>query len=184
MTGFTNLSDSSLSQDKPLTQSIARAFRDNPVAIGEGDATAPSIQHKGIVSGAFSVSTTLGSGFAISSGLVIPFNVENFDEEGWFDTTTYRYTPQKSGLYAIAVYSAQGTGGSATGATYIIRKNGATFGPVAAYNAANVATTGISTLVYLNGSTDYIDVQVSGTGLTLGGGGTSWIRGALVGYTP
>lgn len=41
MTTYTALSDASLSQDKPVTQSIARAWRDNPLAMAEGDATAP-----------------------------------------------------------------------------------------------------------------------------------------------
>ena len=38
---FTNIPDSSLAQDKPFTQSVARALRDNPLAINDGDATAP-----------------------------------------------------------------------------------------------------------------------------------------------
>jgi hypothetical protein len=40
---YTTLPDASLAQDKPLTQSIARAFRDNPLAIAQNDASAPAI---------------------------------------------------------------------------------------------------------------------------------------------
>lgn len=43
MTTFTALSDTTLSQDKPLTQSITRALRDNPKALAEGDITAPEM---------------------------------------------------------------------------------------------------------------------------------------------
>ncbi|MGO7259136.1 hypothetical protein ACCT32_36975, partial [Rhizobium brockwellii] len=43
MTTFTALSDATLSQDKPFTQSIARAMRDNPKALAEGDVTAPEV---------------------------------------------------------------------------------------------------------------------------------------------
>jgi hypothetical protein len=43
LTTWTTLADSTLSQDKPLTQSTARAFRDNPIAIAENDASAPPI---------------------------------------------------------------------------------------------------------------------------------------------
>lgn len=43
MTTYTALSDVSLSQDKPVTQSIARAWRDNPLAMAESDATAPEV---------------------------------------------------------------------------------------------------------------------------------------------
>lgn len=43
VTTFTTLTDSTLSQDKPFTQSIARAMRDNPKAMAEGDSTAPEV---------------------------------------------------------------------------------------------------------------------------------------------
>lgn len=43
MTTFTTLTDATLSQDKPFTQSIARAMRDNPKAMAEGDITAPEV---------------------------------------------------------------------------------------------------------------------------------------------
>jgi hypothetical protein len=43
MTNFTTLSDATLAQDKPITQAISRAWRDNPVAIAEGDSTAPVV---------------------------------------------------------------------------------------------------------------------------------------------
>ena len=44
MTAYTTLADATLAQDKPLTQSVARALRDNPLSIAEGDASAPKIQ--------------------------------------------------------------------------------------------------------------------------------------------
>ncbi|WP_017993839.1 hypothetical protein [Rhizobium leguminosarum] len=43
MTTYTTLTDTTLSQDKPFTQSIARAMRDNPKALAEGDVTAPEV---------------------------------------------------------------------------------------------------------------------------------------------
>ncbi|MBY5698393.1 hypothetical protein [Rhizobium leguminosarum] len=43
MTTYTSLTDTTLSQDKPFTQSIARAMRDNPKALAEGDVTAPEV---------------------------------------------------------------------------------------------------------------------------------------------
>lgn len=44
MTAYTNLSDATLTTGKPITQSIARAWRDNPIAITEGSSGAPKIQ--------------------------------------------------------------------------------------------------------------------------------------------
>ncbi len=43
MTTWTTLSDATLAQDKPLTQSVARALRDNAIAIAEGAGSSPVI---------------------------------------------------------------------------------------------------------------------------------------------
>lgn len=43
MTTYTPLADATLAQDKPWTQSISRAVRDNPLAIAEATSGAPSI---------------------------------------------------------------------------------------------------------------------------------------------
>lgn len=42
MTTYTAISDATLSQDKPLTQSLMRALRDNVLALGENDSSLPS----------------------------------------------------------------------------------------------------------------------------------------------
>lgn len=44
MTTYTTISSGSLAVGKPLTSTIAIALRDNPLAIAEGDASAPKIQ--------------------------------------------------------------------------------------------------------------------------------------------
>jgi hypothetical protein len=44
LTTFTVLADGTLAQDKPLTQSVTRALRDNPLAIAEGASGAPAIR--------------------------------------------------------------------------------------------------------------------------------------------
>ena len=185
MPTWTTLSDSTLAQDKPLTQSITRALRDNPIALAEGASGAPQVEHKAINSGAFSASTTAGGGFSQANGAVVPFSVENFDQNGWFNSSTYRFVPQKPGLYLVSAYVFQGSGGTGSSATFSLRKNGTIFAS-AAIGAANVSNSALTSLVYLNGSTDYVDVvtTVPSGSLTLGGGGSSWIRGCLAGYTP
>jgi hypothetical protein len=44
MTTFTAISNTTAEKDKPLTQSLVRALRDNPLAIAEGDVTAPKVK--------------------------------------------------------------------------------------------------------------------------------------------
>lgn len=43
MATYTTLPDSALDADSPITESLMLALRDNPLAIQEGDATAPKI---------------------------------------------------------------------------------------------------------------------------------------------
>lgn len=45
MTTYTTISTGSLAVGKPLTSTLAIALRDNPIAIAEGDASAPRIAY-------------------------------------------------------------------------------------------------------------------------------------------
>jgi hypothetical protein len=115
----------------------------------------------------------------------IALNTERFDTNSNFDSTTnYRFTPTVEGYYQIN-YEVYGTATSTmtnfVGALY---KNGSVY----EYNVINTlnssqATTG-STLVYMNGSTDYLELylQLQGTGtLTAGAasGTTNFMSGFL-----
>lgn len=44
MTTYTTITNAEVDQDSPVTQPLMTALRDNPLAIAEGDATAPGIQ--------------------------------------------------------------------------------------------------------------------------------------------
>lgn len=111
-----------------------------------------------------------GSNQTITTGTntKIALNTEVFDTSNCFDSTTnYRFTPNVAGYYQFnAVIYASASGGLAY--NYIqLYKNGnqdsaAIYGPYS--GASNVGS--LSSLIYLNGSTDYVElwVQVSGTG--------------------
>lgn len=58
MTDYTTLSDTTLAQDKPFTQSVSRALRDNPIAISEGSASAPKLLRNGMRVAMFTASGT------------------------------------------------------------------------------------------------------------------------------
>ena len=74
----------------------------------------------------------------------------------WFDTSTYRFTPLKAGYWQIiAGYDVYRNGES----NIFIRKNGST---VAAQGSLSSISVNISKIVYLNGSTNYIDISNSG----------------------
>ena len=74
----------------------------------------------------------------------------------WFNTSTYRFTPQKAGYWEInAAYDVYRN----TEASMAIRKNGSI---VASAGSFNAVAQDISKTVYLNGSTDYIDIVNTG----------------------
>ena len=74
----------------------------------------------------------------------------------WFDTSTYRFTPQKAGYWEIiASYDVYRN----SEATLSIYKNGTGVAQIGAISAVNLIVTKI---VYLNGSTDYITIGNNG----------------------
>ena len=96
----------------------------------------------------------------------IAYQVEEYDTNSNFDSTTnYRFTPTVAGYYQIngSYYS----NGGPTRCAIAIYKNGSSYKV-----ADTVATTYamfISSLVYLNGSTDYVEIYMNnvtgGTGV-------------------
>lgn len=99
----------------------------------------------------------------------VAFNAETFDTGGCFDSTTnYRFTPNVAGYYHFDyLVSEAGTTITAGGAAAYLYKNGTkiTEGDYGAPAAAN-SRCGGSDLVYMNGTTDYVEVFgfVAGTG--------------------
>lgn len=104
----------------------------------------------------------------------LPFNTENWDSNDNYDhLTNYRFTPQCPGYYqvqATANYASFGGNGFIS-----IYKNGSEWARGIA--TANDLSSGVSDVVYLNGSTDYIEIYMfqstgstqsytPGTGLT------------------
>jgi hypothetical protein len=127
----------------------------------------------------------LSSNQTISSGTQtkIQFNTEEFDTANCFDSTTnYRFTPTTAGYYQLNLVV--GTGSSTNACVPTIYKNGSAFKQTVYYWASTGVSTnlGISTIVYLNGSTDYIEfwaLQNGGTTFT-GGQIATFATGALI----
>lgn len=113
----------------------------------------------------------------------ITLDVENFDTNSNFASS--RFTPTVAGYYQI---SAAVFYNSTFGANIVIAsiwKNGATEKSVVAPFLANgYGAAAVSTLIYMNGSTDYIELytfQNSGAPQTTQGGNEStWMTGVLI----
>ena len=130
------------------------------IASGTGNlVTIPSVTGTAMVSGnmpAFNVALSSNQSVSATTWTKIAFNSENFDTANAFDSTAnYRFTPQVAGYYQLNASAAfNGT----VSASYIaLYKNGTAF----QRRQQGVDTfAGISTVIYLNGSTDYVEAYV------------------------
>lgn len=128
---------------------------------------APNIQFLG---------TRITSSQTVTSGTPtrVQLNSIAIDSGGYWDAVNYYYKPLVAGKY-LACGSAYGTGTTVTYLTVTLSKNGVTGSggtELAEVNvpsaAQNVGASVPCTLVSMNGSTDWIelDVSVTGTGTT------------------
>jgi len=103
----------------------------------------------------------------------VQFNTESFDTANCFDSTTnYRFTPNVAGYYQISSLVRVDSGSSWSACA--VYKNGSFYRYGLNANATpNDTFVTLSTLMYLNGSTDYIEMyvyQASGANRTLSTG--------------
>jgi hypothetical protein len=105
---------------------------------------------------------TTGAGYT-----PINFNTETFDIGGYYDNTTYNFTPLVAGYYQAVVntyYSAGTSSELLTG----VRKNGAgggsTLETLDIITSSNVVTHYCGTLIFCNGTTDYLTAYARSVG--------------------
>ena len=152
-----------------------------PAVAGTNTINLPAATGSVMVSGnmpAFSAYASATSS-AITSGVdtKILFDTESFDTNNNFASS--RFTPTVAGYYQInATLRANGT---FTAAALILFKNGSNAGYL--QNGANNVTTA-SSLQYMNGTTDYLEIytNMTGTSLTVGASNanTNYFSAALV----
>jgi hypothetical protein len=147
-----------------------------------------SVTSSATVSGpAFAAYMSANQSVSASTWTKMAFDTKYFDTDTCYNTTTYRFTPTKAGIYQINVNgnSLSGTGNFFYQGLY---KNGVRVGLSGIYIAStNLSDDNYMSLSYLtsmNGSTDYIEAwgitNISG-GLFSGGAtdtsfSATWIR--------
>jgi hypothetical protein len=121
-------------------------------------------------------------------GTKVELPVVDYDTSSWFDNTTdYRYTPQIAGYYFFRGLVVLG-GTSMTNAVAYVYKNGAQY----TLTTSRLATSAqqyleISTTVYLNGTTDFVELwgfvsASSGTQFHVSPGNESWATSTFEGF--
>ncbi len=109
-------------------------------------------------------SAYMGSSQTISSGTStkVQFNTVVFDTASCYNTTLYRFTPNVAGYYQISGLATIQTLTTSHAFVTQIYKNGTTYknGTCSVTNGGLFPVSEITSLVYLNGSTDYVEIYV------------------------
>ena len=107
-----------------------------------------------------------------NTATILPFNTELLDTDNAYDTSTYFFTPQVAGKYFVFGQFRLNTSTDLDNVECIVRKNGSNLTPPrfgSTFNG-NQNTVSVTTIVDLNGSSDYIGIyaaQYSGSSQTL-----------------
>jgi hypothetical protein len=137
-----------------------------PSVAGTNTATLPAATGTVMVSGnmpAFSAYMTNGSANQFTtSGVVtkVKIDTKEFDTNSAYDATTnYRFTPLVAGYYQVNG-QLKAAGSSITFANIYIYKNGSLWHEGTAFGFTQTAQSNcsVNSLMYLNGSTDYIEL--------------------------
>ena len=135
---------------------------------------------------AFSVYSSANTSISSATLTKIPFSTEVFDTNSNFDTANYRFTPTVAGYYQLNasayVYS------SSPSVRYCrLFKNGSAYqtGGMFVSTPPSETTVVYSGLVYMNGTTDYVEMYVYDNGsspVIYGGSGSVlvWFSGAMI----
>jgi len=128
------------------------------------------LQYNGQAAPAFSVYCSSTQTISTGTYTKIQFNTKVFDTATAFDTATnYRFTPLVAGYYQISLYGRDASGISSA-LQISLFKNGASVAENIGAVSGNGLSSGVNFLVYMNGSTDYLEgyvKQTSGGNMTL-----------------
>ena len=130
---------------------------------------------------AFSAYQSSSQSITAGSFTKVQFQTEEFDTNNCFDNTTnYRFQPTVAGYYQISGSVAVGV--SACYVLITIYKNGSEFKRVNYSNPSSYNGMSGSALVYLNGSTDYVEFYtlIQTTQILNTSSSTTYFQGALV----
>jgi len=147
------------------------------------DATSTGSTGTVMVSGnmpAFSAYASGGASLSSGTSTKVQFNTKVFDTANCFDATTnYRFTPNVAGYYQVNFGIGVNTAAVIQPAIY---KNGSNFYSGQYGTAANIYNTTMSALIYMNGSTDYIEFYCYSNASTVVNTSSSntWVQASMV----
>lgn len=113
------------------------------------------------------------TGITAATPTTITFTSVSYDTASCYNTSTSRFTPNVAGYYLVTAFVSFPDAGGTNGLATLIRKNNGTLTWGASSRGVNgqiYAGSLASTIAYMNGTTDYLDVAgyfgTAGTGST------------------
>lgn len=161
-----------------------------PAIAGSNTATLPAATGTVMVSGnmpAFAAYASNGQSCASAAATKITFGTTRYDTNSNFSSS--RFTPTVAGYYQISAAVTLNANVNNVGILGCIYKNGSSYACGSAVGTgAQYPTATVSALIYMNGSTDYVEIYVfnsGGSAYTVVGGvlvtaDSTWFTGALV----
>lgn len=133
-----------------------------------GLTTAQTVTQSAIATGvagtgpAFSVYSNAAQTIASTTPTKVLFQVERFDTANAFDSTTnYRFQPLVAGYYSISATVATSRATNNEGIYLMLYKTGTCLATAATNASVNTyAIPSVTAIIYLNGSTDYVETYV------------------------
>lgn len=155
MPAYIPIADTEVDPESPLTTSLATRWRDNPLAIAEGDAAAPRVQHAGLAEDA---GDWVLLGYA---SVVAPATAASVDFLSVMDSTKYS-------CYKVTIADARSSNNASSFLCMRFSSdNGVTWlSANASYSTANIysqGTPGSPTVAAVNGGTLGVSIVVPGT---------------------
>jgi hypothetical protein len=155
-----------------------------PAVSGTNTATLPAATGTVMVSGnmpAFSAYPSSAQSYTNNTFTKITFDTEEFDTNSNFASN--RFTPTVAGYYQLN--SAVSMNSTAQNYAFIsIYKNGSEYKRGGASNATQMYGVSVSSLVYFNGSTDYVEIYAlaanNGNGSFQGNGIQTYFNGCMI----
>ncbi len=116
---------------------------------------------------AFSALQSTGQSFSGSTFTKLSFTSEQYDTNASYDNSTSRFTPSVAGYYVVNIALSMST--VVSQCNVVVYKNGSVHrGGFSTYPTPTSGGAFVSAMVYLNGSTDYIEAYVYAIGTSPG----------------
>ena len=157
----------------------------SPAVSGTTTLTLPTTTGTVMVNGpTFSAEMSTTQTITTSTFTKVNFNTETWDTNSNYDTSTYRFTPTVAGYYQVSCSIDAGASTTTTRVLPGIYKNGSgyKFGGNLGTASGNSFSSVCSSIVYMNGSTDYIECYgyIIATTAIISPSGGSWFDACLI----